>query len=303
MKHLNYTHLLYFWMVVREGGVVAAARSLNLTPQTISGQLKLLENQLQGALLEKQGRRLVPTELGRIAYTYAEEIFARGLELASVLRGARTVGRPPVSIGIADAVPKLLSWRILEPLLRADPPFQLVCHEAPLAGLLADLAAHRLDLVLSTNALPADSGVKAYSHLLGESELGLFGIASLARKLRRGFPQSIDGAPMLLPTEKSPNRRSLEGWFEAQQIRPSIAAELDDSALVKTFAQQGVGVFAAPLAIEREIVHAYGVQRIGKVEGLKARFYVLSTEPRIKHPAVAIIREQAQVGLFNRDTV
>jgi len=153
------------------------------------------------------------------------------------------------------------------------------------------------------NALPADSGVKAYSHLLGESELGLFGIASLARKLRRGFPQSIDGAPMLLPTEKSPNRRSLEGWFEAQQIRPSIAAELDDSALVKTFAQQGVGVFAAPLAIEREIVHAYGVQRIGKVEGLKARFYVLSTERRIKHPAVAIIREQAQVGLFNRDTV
>ena len=303
MKHLNYTHLLYFWTVVREGGVVAAARSLNLTPQTISGQLKLLENQLQGALLEKQGRRLVPTELGRIAYTYAEEIFARGLELASVLRGARTVGRPPVSIGIADAVPKLLSWRILEPLLRADPPFQLVCHEAPLAGLLADLAAHRLDLVLSTNALPADSGVKAYSHLLGESELGLFGIASFARKLRRGFPQSIDGAPMLLPTEKSPNRRSLEGWFEAQQIRPSIAAELDDSALVKTFAQQGVGVFAAPLAIEREIVHAYGVQRIGKVEGLKARFYVLSTERRIKHPAVAIIREQAQVGLFNRDTV
>ena len=303
MKNLNYTHLLYFWTVVREGGVVAAARSLNLTPQTISGQLKLLENQLQGALLEKQGRRLVPTELGRIAYTYAEEIFARGLELASVLRGARTVGRPPVSIGIADAVPKLLSWRILEPLLRADPPFQLVCHEAPLAGLLADLAAHRLDLVLSTNALPADSGVKAYSHLLGESELGLFGIASFARKLRRGFPQSIDGAPMLLPTEKSPNRRSLEGWFEAQQIRPSIAAELDDSALVKTFAQQGVGVFAAPLAIEREIVHAYGVQRIGKVEGLKARFYVLSTERRIKHPAVAIIREQAQVGLFNRDTV
>jgi len=261
----------------------------------------LLETQLQGTLLEKQGRRLVPTELGCIAYTYAEEIFARGLELASVLRGARTVGRPPVSIGIADAVPKLLTWRILEPLLRADPPFQLVCHEAPLASLLADLAAHRLDLVLSTNALPTDSGFKAYSHLLGESELGLFGIASLARKLRRGFPQSIDGAPMLLPTEKSPNRRSLEGWFEAQQIRPSIAAELDDSALVKTFAQQGVGVFAAPLAIEREIVHAYGVQLIGKVEDLKARFYVLSTERRIKHPAVAIIREQAQAGLFNRD--
>ena len=223
MKHLNYTHLLYFWTVVREGGVAAAARSLNLTPQTISGQLKLLEAQLQGALFEKQGRRLVPTELGRIAYAYSEEIFSRGLELASVLRGARTVGRRPVSIGIADAVPKLLTWRILEPLLRASPPFQLVCHEAPLAGLLADLAAHRLDLVLSTNALPADSGIKAYSHLLGESELGLFGVATLARKLKRGFPQSVDGAPMLLPTERSPNRRSLEGWFEAQQVRPSIA--------------------------------------------------------------------------------
>ena len=204
MQHLNYTHLLYFWTVVREGGVAAAARSLNLTPQTISGQLKVLEAQLQGDLFEKQGRRLVPTELGRIAYAYSEEIFSRGLELASVLRGARAVGRRPVSIGIADAVPKLLTWRILEPLLSADPPFQLVCHEAPLASLLTDLAAHRLDLVLSTNALPADSGVKAYSHLLGESELGLFGVAALARKLKKGFPQSVDGAPMLLPTEKKP---------------------------------------------------------------------------------------------------
>lgn len=302
MRHLNYTHLLYFWTVVREGGVAAAARALNLTPQTISGQLKLLEAQLQGSLFEKQGRRLVPTELGRIAYAYSEDIFSRGLELASVLRGARSAGRPAVSIGIADAVPKLLTWRILEPLLGASPPFQLVCHEAPLANLLADLAAHRLDLVLSTNALPADSSIKAYSHQLGESELGIFGVAALAKKLRPGFPHSIDGAPMLLPTEKSPNRRSLEGWFDAQHVRPAIAAELDDSALVKTFAQHGVGVFAAPLAIEREIIHAYGVQLIGRIDGLKARFYVLSTERRIKHPAVAIIREQAQAGLFKMET-
>ena len=298
MRHPNYNHLLYFWVVVREGGVSRAAEALSLTPQTISGQVKQLEEQLQGALLERQGRRLVPTELGRIVYAYADEIFPRGIELTSVLRGARTRGRRSVTIGVADAVPKLVTFRVLEPLMRGDSPFHIACHEGPLPDLLADLAAHRLDLVLSTSAVPADSGFKAFNHLLGESEIGFFGVRTLANRLRRGFPKSLHDAPLIVPTDRSANRRVLDDWLEAAGVVPRIVGELDDSALIKTFGQHGTGVFAAPLAIENEIVEQFGVVRIGIAHGMKARFYAISTERRIKHPAVAAITEQARSGLF-----
>ena len=299
MRHLNYNHLLYFWTVVREGGVAAAAASLHLTPQTLSSQIKLLEAQVQGALFEKQGRRLVPTELGRITFAYAEEIFAKGLELSSVLRGARPQGRRSVTIGIADSVPKLVTWRILEPLLQKDADFHLICHESPLQPLLVELAAHRLDLVLSTSALPANAGTKAFSHLLGEPELGFFAASALAKKLRRHFPQSLHGAPMILPTDRSANRRVLNEWLAAAGIAPYVAAELDDTALTKTFAQYGVGVFAAPLAIEREVTQQFVLERVGTISDIKARFYAISTERRIKHPAVAMITERARNDLFN----
>lgn len=298
MRHLNYNHLLYFWTVVREGGVAAAAASLHLTPQTLSSQIKLLEAQVQGALFEKQGRRLVPTELGRITFAYAEDIFAKGLELSSVLRGARPQGRRSVTIGVADSVPKLVTWRILEPLLQKDADFHLICHESPLQPLLVELAAHRLDLVLSTSALPANAAIKAFSHLLGESELGFFAAGSLAKKLRRNFPLSLHGAPMILPTDRSANRRVLNEWMESAGIAPYIAAELDDTALTKTFAQHGVGAFAAPLAIEREVTEQFVLERVGTVSDIKARFYAISTERRIKHPAVAMITERARNDLF-----
>lgn len=299
MRHLNYNHLLYFWTVVREGGVAAAAASLHLTPQTLSSQIKLLEAQVQGALFEKQGRRLVPTELGRITFAYAEEIFAKGLELSSVLRGARPQGRRSVTIGIADSVPKLVTWRILEPLLQKDADFHLICHESPLQPLLVELAAHRLDLVLSTSALPANAAIKAFSHLLGESELGFFAAGALAKKLRRNFPYSLHGAPMILPTDRSANRRVLNEWLAVAGIAPYVAAELDDTALTKTFAQYGVGVFAAPLAIEREVTQQFVLERVGTISDIKARFYAISTERRIKHPAVAMITERARNDLFN----
>ena len=302
MRHLNYTHLLYFWTVVREGGVAQAAAALHLTPQTVSGQIKLLEDQLQGALLERQGRRLVPTELGRITYAYAEDIFPKGLELASVLRGARTRGSRAVAIGVADAVPKLVTFRVLEPLLTGDGRFHVTCHEAPLPALMADLAAHRLDLVLATSAAPTDSPIKAFSHLLGESEIGFFATKSLAAKLRPGFPQSLTDAPLLLPTDRSANRRVLESWFERQGVTPRIVGELDDSALLKTFAQHGVGAFAAPLAIEAEILRQYDVVSFGRIAEPKARFYAISTERRIKHPAVAIITAAARTELFSSES-
>jgi len=301
MRHLNYTHLLYFWTVVREGGVAQAAAALHITPQTVSGQIKLLEDQLQGALLERQGRRLVPTELGRITYTYAEDIFPKGLELASVLRGARTRGSRAVAIGVADAVPKLVTFRVLEPLLTGDGRFHVTCHEAPLPALMADLAAHRLDLVLATSAAPTDTPIKAFSHLLGESEIGFFATKSLAAKLQPGFPQSLTDAPLLLPTDRSANRRVLESWFERQGVTPRIVGELDDSALLKTFAQHGVGAFAAPLAIEAEILRQYDVVSFGRIAEPKARFYAISTERRIKHPAVAIITAAARTELFSSE--
>lgn len=299
MRHLNYNHLLYFWTVVREGGVAAAAASLHLTPQTLSSQIKLLEAQVQGALLEKRGRRLVPTELGLITYAYAEDIFTKGLELTSVLRGARPQGRRSVTIGVADSVPKLVTWRILEPLLQKGADFHLICHESPLQPLLADLAAHKLDLVLATSAIPSNSAIKAFSHLLGESELGFFAAGTLAKTLRHDFPQSLHGAPMILPTDRSATRRVLNEWLLEKGIAPYIAAELDDTALTKTFAQNGVGVFAAPLAIEREITQQFILERVGVVTEIKAKFYALSTERRIKHPAVAMITERARNDLFS----
>ena len=299
MRHLNYNHLLYFWSVIREGGVAAAAAVLHITPQTISGQIKLLEEQLGGELFEKQGRRLVPTELGQLTYGYADEIFSRGLELASVLRGAVKRGQRSVTIGVSDAVPKLITWRVLAPLMQGEQGFRVICHEGPLETLLADLAAHRLDLVLSSSAVPAESGIKAFSHLLGESELAFFAVPELAHRLRRGFPQSLEHAPMLMPTERSAARRVLEAWFEKLGITPTIVAEFDDSALIKTFGQQGVGVFIAPAAIEEAIIEQLGVAEIGRVSELRGRYFAISTERRIKHPAVAMITAAARNDLFS----
>lgn len=298
MRHLNYNHLLYFWSVVREGGIARAAETLHITPQTISGQLKLLEQQLQGALFEKQGRRLVPTELGRVAYDYAEEIFSRGLELASVLKGALPLGRRSVTVGVSDAVPKLVTWRVLAPLMQGEQPFRVICHEGPLESLLADLAAHRSDLVLSSSAVPADAGIKAFSHLLGESDLGFFASKALARSLAGPFPGKLDRAPFIVPTDRSANRRVLDAWFATHGITPAIVAEFDDSALIKTFAQAGAGVCIAPSAIEDEIRTQHGLVVLGRSAEMRARFYAISTERRIKHPAVIAITEAARTDLF-----
>jgi LysR family transcriptional activator of nhaA len=314
LRHPNYNHLLYFWAVVREGGVAAAAQSLHVTPQTISGQIKLLEEQLGGPLFEKQGRRLVPTDLGCLTFGYADEIFPRGLELASVLRGALPRGRRSVTVGVSDAVPKLVTWRVLAPLLQpaaaaaaggASPEesaaFRIVCHEGALDALLADLATHRLDLVLSTSAAPAGAGLKVFSHLLGESELAFFAAPPLAAQLATGFPRSLAHAPMLMPTDRSASRRVLDGWFETAGITPTIVGEIDDSALIKTLGQHGVGVFVAPAAISAEITEQQGVREIGRLGDLRARFYAITTERRIKHPAVAILTTAARNDLFSAE--
>jgi LysR family transcriptional activator of nhaA len=299
MRHPNYNHLLYFWMVVRSGGVARAAESLHITPQTISGQIKLLEGELQGRLLEKQGRRVVPTELGLTVYEYADDIFARGQDLIRVLQGVAPHGQRTVTVGVSDVVPNLVAWRALAPLAQGESPFRLVCHTGGLDALVADLAAHRLDFVLSTSALTASSGFRAFSHFLGECEISFFAPTRLATRLRRGFPGSLDQAPFLLPTERSPNRRVLDNWFLEHGITPQVVGEFDDSGLLKTFGQAGLGVFAAPSAIEREVVRQCQVRTIGKAGSARARFYALSMERKVRHPAVMQIMAGARGTLFS----
>jgi LysR family transcriptional activator of nhaA len=298
VRHPNYNHLLYFWTTVREGGIGRAAAQLHITPQTISGQIKLLERDLGGTLLQKQGRRAVPTELGRTVFDYAEQLFTLGQDLVRVAEGAAPVERRSVTIGVSDVVPNLITWRIVAPLMEGDSPFRVICHTGSLDTLVAELAARKLDLVISPSALPANAGLRAFSHLLGECEVTFFAAPALARRLRKGFPQSLDQAPFLLPTTRSPNRRVIDTWFLEQGITPRIAGEFDDSSLVKAFVQGGAGVFAAPSAIDAEITRQYNVQAIGRHEALKARFYVLSMEQRIRHPAVMAITEGARTNLF-----
>jgi LysR family transcriptional activator of nhaA len=298
MEWLNYHHLLYFWAVAREGGVTRASEQLRLAQPTISGQLKALEEALGEKLFERAGRRLVLTDVGRVVYRYADEIFTLGRELQDTLKG-RPTGRPVrFTVGVADAVPKLVAYRLLRPALTLPEPVHVVCREDKPDRLLSELGVHSLDLVLSD--APASPGVKvkAYSHLLGETPVAFFGTDALAAAHRRGFPRSLDGAPVLLPTEGSSLRRSLEQWFDAEGLRPRVVGEIEDSALLKVFGQAGTGLFPAPVAIEAEIRVQFGVKVVGRVDAVKARFYALSAERKLKHPAVLAIREAARSELF-----
>jgi LysR family transcriptional activator of nhaA len=298
VEWLNYHHLLYFWAVAREGGVTRASEHLRLAQPTISGQLRALEDALGEKLFERTGRRLVLTDVGRLVYRYADEIFSLGRELQDTLKG-RPTGRPVrFTVGVADAVPKLVAHRLLLPALTLKEPVHIVCREDKPERLLAELVVHSLDLVLSDAPVGPGVKVKAYSHLLGETRVAFFGSASLAAAHRRGFPRSLDGAPVLLPTEGSSLRRSLDQWFDAEGLRPRVVGEIEDSALLKVFGQAGTGLFPAPVAIEAEIRAQHGVKLVGRVDAVRERFYAISAERRLKHPAVVAISEAARSRLF-----
>ena len=299
MRHPNYNHLLYFWTTVREGGIGRAAAQLHITPQTISGQIKLLERELGGALLQKQGRRAVPTELGRTVFDYADQLFTLGQDLVRVAQGAAPVERRSVTIGVSDVVPNLITWRIVAPLMEGDNPFRVICHTGSLDTLVAELAARKLDLVISPSALPANAGLRAFSHLLGECGIAFFASSDRAAKLKGRFPKSLDGAPILLPSREAAVRRSLEQWFDEKEIRPEIVGEFDDSALIKAFGQAGVGVFAAASVTEATIKRQYGVRVIGRTDEVRERFYAISVDRRLKHPAVVAISETARQQTFS----
>ena len=298
MGSLNFKHLRYFWVVAKAGGIARASERLHLTPQTISGQINLFENLLGYKLFARVGRRLELTDAGRTILSYADEIFTLGEELEDVLQSPAE-GRPlQFRVGVADAVAKVVAYRLLEPAVRLPEPLRIVCREGKLASLLADLAVQRLDIVIADGPMPAAVNVKGFSHLLGECGLAFFATAKLARKHKGPFPRSLDGAPLLLPGEDAAVRPRLMRWFDEQRIRPRIVGEFDDGALLKAFGRAGTGIFAAPSAIAEEVRRQYGVVAIGRTEAVTEAFYAISVERRLTHPAVVAITSAARKELF-----
>lgn len=298
MEWLNYHHLLYFWNVAREGGLAGASRRLSLAPSTVSKQIHELERSLGHLLFTKKGRRLVLTESGRITFRYAEEIFGLGRELQSTL-AERPVGRPlRLSVGVADVVPKLVAQRVLQSVRGIGTPVRLLCREDRPDRLLAELLILNLDVILTDAPAPPQANARAFSHLLGEYGVSFFGRAPAAAKLRTGFPDSLDRAPVLLPTENTMLRRSLDVWLDSRGLRPNIVGEFEDSALLMAFGQRGAGVFPAPTPIAAEIERQYRVTRIGTIPGVRERLYAVSVERRINHPAVAAIRDAARAMII-----
>jgi len=298
MDWLNYHHFLYFWLVVREGGLVPASKALRLAHPTLSRQIRQLEERLGEPLFDRSRRRLELTELGKVAYRYADEIFNLGQEFLDVVAG-RPVGRPvQLVVGVTDVMPKLVVRRLIAPALQLPEPIRLVCHEDRHDRVVAELALHNLDVVLADAPLPPASNIRAYSHLLGECGVTFFGTPALAKRHGAGFPASLDGAPLLVPTQGSALRRSLEQWLDAQNVRPDFVAEFDDSALMKVFGDEGLGLFCAPTVIERAVTKQHGARVVGRTDQVVERFYAISVERRIKNPAVAAICDSARDELF-----
>lgn len=299
MEWLNYHHLYYFWTVAKEGSISAACEKLRLAQPTISGQIHLFEETIGEKLFVRSGRKLVLTDDGQIVFRYAEEIFATGQELMNVLRG-RPQNKPArFVVGISDVLPKHIAFRVLQPVLKMIPAVHLVCQEDHVEELLRRLSAHTLDLILTEAPVTGPLRVRAYNHLLGTCGVTFCATPQLAARYRKNFPASLDGAPFLLPMESSTLRLSLDQWFDRNGIRPQIVGEFQDSALLKVFGQAGGGVFVVPSAIDKEIRAQYQVVSIGRTEEIVERFYAISVERRLKHPAVVAISEAARNKLFD----
>lgn len=298
MEWLNYHHLLYFYVVAREGTIAKAGQVLRLAQPTISGQIRALEESFGEKLFVRTGRNLELTETGRIAYRYAEEIFTLGKELQDTLKG-RPSGRPMrLLVGISDVVPKLIAHRLLEPALRSEPRVSVVVTEGKTDRLLADLSASALDLVIADSPITPGSRVRAFNHLLGESGLTFFARKDVAARLTGPFPKNLDGQPLLLPTDSTVMRRGLDRWLESHGVRPQVVAELADSALMSLFGERGEGVFPGPTAMEKELREHYGVEVVGRAPELRERFYAITVERRIKNPAVQAISDAARDQVF-----
>jgi LysR family transcriptional activator of nhaA len=298
MNWLNYHHLLYFWTAAREGSITKACKQLHLTQPTVSSQIRELEKSLKTRLFERAGRSIRLTEAGQMVYRYADEIFMLGRELQDAVSGHPAGLSMRVVIGVADTLPKLLVHRLLAPAMHLGQEVRVTCIDGEPDRLLAQLALHELDLVVSDFPANPQTGIKAFNHLLGDCGVTFFGTNELARRYRRGFPHSLHGAPMLLPGTNTALRRALEQWFDEQGIRPHVRAEFTDSALLKAFGGCGDGVFAAPTVIEDEVKRMYGVGVVGREESVRERLYAISVEKRLKNPAVVAISQAARRTLL-----
>lgn len=298
MATINFKHLRYFWAVAKSGSIARASSQLHVTPQSISSQLSELEASLGASLFHRVGRGLDLTDLGRRIVSYAEEIFGLEDELLAVVRdqGSQTV--LPFRIGVADSVPKSLTYCVVEPALHMGDALRLYCKEGRFVSLLADLAVHRLDMVIADRAMPAEMKVRAYSHLLGSSDITVFGARAIVQSLKGTFPSFVDNAPFLLPGAEVAIRPALEQWFEEQRVRPRIVGEFDDSALLKAFGQGGAGLFVAPTAIADYVCRQYDVQAVGRIQSVIEQLYAITTERRMQHPAAVAISQAATRDVF-----
>ncbi|MFO0891155.1 MAG: transcriptional activator NhaR [Isosphaeraceae bacterium] len=298
METLNYNHLHYFWVVAHEGSIAAASKRLDVAPPTISAQLRDLERSLGERLFERVGRGLVLTDVGRVAFRHAEEMFLSGQALLDAVRG-RSAGRPiQLVIGVADQLPKLVAYRLIKPALELPDPVQFRCRDGRTDLLIAELAIRSLDVVLSDTPIGTGLRVRAFDHLLGECGVAVVGTESLAARHRPGFPGSLDGAPCLLPPRTTALRRELDRWFDDRGLRPEVRGEVDDSALLKVFGSAGEGLCFVPSVIEAEVCRQYSVKAIGRLDEVRERFYAISVERRLQHPAVLAITEAARRELF-----
>jgi len=294
---INYKHLHYFWVVAKRGGVTRASETLHITPQTISGQISLLEDKLGEALFQKVGRNLELTEVGRVVLSYADEIFSLGGELEEVVHNMPSARPITFKVGIADVVPKTISYRLLSPALELAEPVRIVCRENSLDLLLADLALHKIDMVIADGPIPSGVKIRGFNHALGQSGVTFLATEALVSALQGTFPQNLDGAPLLLPSDTNLVQSRLLNWFDSQHIHPLVVGEFDDSALMKVFGQAGKGVFVAPTAIADEICKQYAVQTVGSIDEVSEEFFAISLERRITHPAVVAITEAARAWL------
>ena len=294
---INYKHLHYFWVVAKQGGIARASERLHLTPQTISGQISLLEQSLGETLFNKVGRNLELSETGRLVLSYADEIFSLGSELEQALHDLPS-DRPMVfKVGVTDVVPKSIAYRLLAPAMALPDSVRIVCKENSVDNLLGELALHRVDMVIADGPIPSGLNVRGYNHALGECGISFLAVPKLAKTIRKNFPQSLDGAPLLLPSEINVVQARLLQWLDSLHVYPRVIGEFDDSALMKVFGQAGAGIFIVPSAIDDEVAKQYGVQIIGRTEEVREQFYAISVERKLSHPAVVAITETARAWL------
>lgn len=300
MEWLNYHHLFYFWMTVKAGTMTEAAEMLHLARPTVAAQIRELEKSFSRKLFRKRGRGLVLTEFGRQVHQYADEIFSIGHELREFVKTGHSGNRKRFVVGLPDVVPKHIAFELLKPAMQMEDRPRMICYEGKLPQLLADLALHKLDLIISDAPAAPTMEFKVYTHKLGECGLSMLAVPPLAKKIRKGFPHSMTDAPCLLPTEHTAVRRSLDIWLDEHEIFPEIIAEFEDSALLKVFGQHGEGIFPIPTAIEGKIKKQYGVHLVGRIPDVLDKFYAISAEKRVHHPATSVIVKQARNQLFEQ---